>query len=158
MPGYIQKALTWFKHPSPQIPQHQPYPHVPLKYGQKWWLIEPEDTAPHLDKKDTNLLLELTGMCLFYAWAIDSTILPAISATATKQANKPNNNHIKKDNAILDYAMTHDKSIMMQHGSNMILAMHSNASYLSEPWACSRAMKIFHVHWCHLPPKHWWHP
>ena len=35
MPGYVQQALTWFQHPQPWKPQHQPHPHVQPKFRQK---------------------------------------------------------------------------------------------------------------------------
>jgi hypothetical protein len=39
----------------------------------------------------------------------------------------------------LDYATTQDNAILTYKASNMILAIHSNASYLSEPKARSQA-------------------
>ena len=74
------KIWKWFQHSHPQKPQHQPYPHVPPKYGQKQQLVEPEYTAPHLDKKTTKFIKDITGTFLFYACAIDSTMLTAFSA------------------------------------------------------------------------------
>ena len=35
MLDYIPKALTRFQHPTPRIPQHQPYPHLKPTYGAK---------------------------------------------------------------------------------------------------------------------------
>ncbi len=33
MPGYIQKALLWFKHKTPKAKQNSPHPHVKSQYG-----------------------------------------------------------------------------------------------------------------------------
>ena len=35
MPGYVEKALVRFKHPTPRKPQHAPYPAAPIEYGKK---------------------------------------------------------------------------------------------------------------------------
>ena len=39
----------------------------------------------------------------------------------------------------LDYMASQEEPILTYKASNMVLAVHSNASYLSEPKACSRA-------------------
>ena len=36
MPGYVQRALKHFHHEWTGKQQHQPYPHVPPNYGQKF--------------------------------------------------------------------------------------------------------------------------
>ncbi len=38
----------------------------------------------------------------------------------------------------LDYMASQDKAVLTYKASNMVLAVHSNTSYLSEPKACSR--------------------
>jgi hypothetical protein len=40
---------------------------------------------------------------------------------------------------LLDYLATQEDAVLTYHASNMVLAVHSNASYLSEPKARSRA-------------------
>jgi hypothetical protein len=40
---------------------------------------------------------------------------------------------------LLDYLTTQEEAILSYHTSNMVLAVHSNASYLSKPKACSQA-------------------
>ena len=39
----------------------------------------------------------------------------------------------------LDYAASQEKAVIAYHASDMVLACHSDASYLSEPGAISRA-------------------
>jgi hypothetical protein len=39
----------------------------------------------------------------------------------------------------LDYMAMQEDAILTYHTSNMVLAIHSDASYLSEPTSCSRA-------------------
>ena len=44
---------------------------------------------------------------------------------------------------LLDYLATQEEAVLTYHASDMILAAHSNASYLSEPNACSQAGSHF---------------
>ena len=58
----------------------------------------------------------------------------------------------------LDYAATHPDAIVTYHASNMVLAGHSNASYLSETNAHSRAGgSLFHVQQHHKATQQWRH-
>ncbi len=69
---------------------------------------------------------EVAGRLLHYARAVDITILPALSATATKQENptKKTRATIKQ---LLDYWATQDKAVLAYKASKMILAVHSDA-------------------------------
>jgi hypothetical protein len=44
---------------------------------------------------------------------------------------------------LLDYLATQEDAVLSYHASNMVLAVHSNAGYLSKPKACSRAGGCF---------------
>eukprot|EP00804_Cyclotella_cryptica_P002793 CCRYP_009348-RA/>CCRYP_009348-RA protein AED:0.05 eAED:0.04 QI:0/0/0/1/1/1/3/0/1214 len=70
--------------------------------------------------------------------AVDCTMLPALGSLATQQA-APTQNTMSKIHQFLDYAMTHPDAMITYRASNMILAVHSDASYLSETKARSRA-------------------
>ena len=52
---------------------------------------------------------------------------------------EPNRGHNETYNAILDYVATQEEAVLTYHASDMKLAAHSDASYLSEPKARSRA-------------------
>ncbi len=54
---------------------------------------------------------------------------------------------IKKTLQVLDYLATHPNTIMRFRASDMILNIHSDSSYLSEPNACSRACGHFFLGW-----------
>jgi hypothetical protein len=86
MPGYVEKALVRFNHKRPTKPQNQPHPHQPIDYGAKKQTSSPEDDSPKLDKKARKKFVqEVTGVFLFYARAVDSTMLVALSAIAAEQ-------------------------------------------------------------------------
>eukprot|EP00804_Cyclotella_cryptica_P028359 CCRYP_016427-RA/>CCRYP_016427-RA protein AED:0.05 eAED:0.03 QI:0/0/0/1/1/1/2/0/1237 len=138
MPGYCQKAGQRFRHLIPTTPQHQPYPHTPRTYGAKQQYAEDPDLSTPLNKKDTTFVQEVIGVFLYYARAVDCTMLTALSSLATQQAN-PTQNTLQLIHRFLDYAMTHQNAVVTYRASNMILAVHSDASYLSETKARSRA-------------------
>jgi hypothetical protein len=62
----------------------------------------------------------------------------ALGSLATQQAN-PTTNTKKMVHQFLDYAATHPDAIITYQASNMVLAGHSNTSYLSETNARSQA-------------------
>jgi hypothetical protein len=86
IPGYIERALQRFQHPIPQRPQHAPHAWVKPHYGAKTQYAPLADTSPPLDAADTKRLQEVLGTLLFYARAIDSTMLAAIGSIASQQA------------------------------------------------------------------------
>jgi hypothetical protein len=75
---------------------------------------------------------------LFYARAVDPTMLTALSSLAAEQAN-PTKRTMEKTLQFLDYAASQEDAVITYRKSDMILAVHSDASYLSEPKARSRA-------------------
>jgi hypothetical protein len=138
IPGYVKAALIRFKHEQPKKPQHQPYPHNPKQYGAKAQYVEDEDTSPLLSKDDKKFIQEVTGTFLFYARAVDATMLVALGSLVSEQAN-PTERTMKKCKQFLDYAATQDDAVITYRKSDMVLAIHSDASYLSEPKARSQA-------------------
>ena len=138
MPGYCDKACQRFQHARPTKPQHQPYPHVEPTYGAKQQFAQDDDQSPTLSKEDKTFIQEVVGVFLYYARAVDCTMLAALGSLASQQAN-PTENTMKKVKQFLDYAATHQDATITYRSSNMILAVHSDASYLSETKARSRA-------------------
>jgi hypothetical protein len=69
-------------------------------------------------------------------------MLTALGSLAMQQAN-PTVNMMIKVRQFLDYAATHPDAILAYYASNMVLAGHSNASYLLESKARSRAEGYF---------------
>jgi hypothetical protein len=138
MPKYIENALKRFQHPPPIVKQNQPHPHVHKTYGAKvQYAKEPDDSVP-LDKLGKKFIQEVTGVFLFLARAVDSTMLTPLSALASEQA-APTEKTMQDCLQFLDYAASQDEAIVTYRASDMKLAIHSDASYLSEPKARSRA-------------------
>jgi len=138
MPGYCEKACQRFHHHKPKKPQDQPYPHVEPTYGSKQQYAQEEDQSPTLSKEDKTFIQEVIGVFLYYARAVDCTMLAALGSLASQQAT-PTENTMKKVKQFLDYAATHQDATITYRASDMIIAVHSDASYLSETNARSRA-------------------
>ena len=71
-------------------------------------------------------------------------MLVALSAIAVDQA-KPTQLTLKKTLYFLDYVTSHLDAILTYNKSNMVLAVHSDALYLSAPKARSRAVGHFNM-------------
>jgi len=65
-------------------------------------------------------------------------MLTTLSSIASTQA-EPTEETMANTKLFMDYAATHQDAIITYRASNMVLVVHSDASYLSEPKARSRA-------------------
>ncbi len=79
---------------------------------------------------------------LYYAWAVDLTVLMALSTIASEEA-KGTKSTIKKCKRLLDYLATYPNATVCFYASNMILNVLSDASYLSKANADSHAFGNF---------------
>jgi hypothetical protein len=98
----------------------------------------PIETSPPLDKAGMKFIQEVTGVFLYLVRAVGSTMLTALSSLASRQA-APTEKTMQKCLRFLDYAASQEDTIVTYQASDMRLAIHSNALYLSEPKAHSRA-------------------
>jgi hypothetical protein len=106
--------------------------------------VEDETTSPELSDKDVNKLQQLTGTLLYYARAVDPTLIMTINVLASEQSRST---AVTEDKVIklLNYCNTHPETKVRYHASDMILNIHSDASYLSEKEAKSRAGGFFYM-------------
>jgi hypothetical protein len=87
MPGYIKAALHKYQHTAPARPEHAPHTWNPPIYGAKTQFVNEITTSPALSDKDVNKLQQLTGTLLYYARAVDSTLIMPINVLASEQSN-----------------------------------------------------------------------
>jgi hypothetical protein len=75
---------------------------------------------------------------LYYARAVDATLIMPVNDLASEQSKST---HVTADKVmkLLNYCNTHPETKIRYHASDMILHIHSDASYLSEYEAKSRA-------------------
>jgi hypothetical protein len=138
MPGYKDKALKQFQHQRPSSPQHAPFPTEHIRYGSKKQYAKQASSAPPLDKKGKKFIQQVCGKFLFLGRAVDPTLLCPISTIAAQSA-KPTEDTLRQTYQLLDYIASQEDAVITYNASEMILAAHSDASYLSEPQARSRA-------------------
>ena len=99
----------------------------------------PDDDTSRLAKKEEKTFIQqVVGTFLYYGRAVDGGMLTALSPIASEQTS-PTENTIRKTRKCMDYAATHPDADLTYRKSDMLLAVHSDASYLSERKACSRA-------------------
>ena len=131
MPGYIEDVLMRFKHARPRTPQDQPHPHVSSNYSATRQYSKQQDNFPLLNKAGQKFVQEVCDTLLCYARVVDCTVLAALGSIATQQSS-PKETTMRKIKQLLDYAATHPDAMVTYWSRNMVLAAHSDASYLSE--------------------------
>jgi hypothetical protein len=107
-------------------------------YGATVQYAKPEDRSRLLSKEEKKYIQQVIGTFLYYGRAVDSTMFTTLSSIASTQA-APTAETLANIKTFLDYAATHQDAIITYRASNMVLVVHSDASYLSEPKARSRA-------------------
>jgi hypothetical protein len=142
MPGYVERALQRFQHPTPTRAEHSPYHWNKPKYGAKVQYADADDTTPVLDAPEKKRVQEIIGTFLFYARAVDITMLKALGTLSTQQS-KPTEATMESIVKFLNYAATHPDAELQYIASDMILWIDSDASYLSEPNARSTCAGAF---------------
>ena len=88
MLGYVDTALTCFKHTYPLKAHHFPYPHILPKYGAKFQYPHDGDneaTDP-VDNAEKKFIQQVTSTFFYYSQAIDPMKLIALSIMVMQQA------------------------------------------------------------------------
>ena len=142
MPGYIERALIRFQHKAPTRPEHGPADYTRPTYGAKTQLTPFADTSEPLDKAGLTRLKEIVGTLLYYARAVDSTLLVTLNNLGSAQATATEDT-AKAIVRILNYCATHPDAKLRYIKSEMNVHVHTDASYLSATRARSRAGGIF---------------
>ncbi len=83
-------------------------------------------------------------MLLYYSCAVDPTLLTALSSIAARQANSTTA-IAESCQQLLDYVATHPNAGICYKACDMILAVHTNPSYLIEQEGKSRALADFYL-------------
>ena len=138
MPEYIPDALTCFNHKHPTCVQYSPHQHTPIVYGAAVQFAKDDDNEPEASKEEKLSVQQVLGTFLYYARAVDSTMLIALSVLAAKQARPTQKTCSKSGNFSTTLPPTNN-AILTYRVSDMVFAVHSDVSYLSESKAWKRA-------------------
>jgi hypothetical protein len=97
---------------------------------------------PPLSAQKCLTIQKVTGSVLYYARAVGPTVSMPLNDSATEQT-KATVKTQTATNQLLDYLATHPDATIRYHASDMILHIHSDASYLSVSNARSRLRGLF---------------
>jgi hypothetical protein len=81
MPGYVSNVLRKFQHDAPKHPQHTPSRYVTPVYGAKTQYATKDETPP-LTAQQCLTFQKVTGSVLYYARAVDRTVLTPLNNIA----------------------------------------------------------------------------
>ena len=139
MPDYVNNALERLQYKQKVYPQYSPHKHEVIQYSKqpdRQYAMQ-EDSSPLLLPDKIKYVQSIIGTFLYYARAIDGTMLPAIAQIAQQQA-QPTQKTLEKCQQLMDYANTYRKASIRYYKSDMVLEVDSDASYLVLPKARSR--------------------
>jgi hypothetical protein len=86
MPNYVRKALERFEITAADHVTDSPLLYTPPSYGKAKQQYAVEDTSPLLSPARVTLLQQVIGVFLYYARAVDPTMLMALSRFASEQS------------------------------------------------------------------------
>jgi hypothetical protein len=138
MPGYIAAALHKFQPPPPIKAQDAPHNWTQPVNGSKVQYAADKDNSDLFEPKTITLIQQIVGTLLYYAMAVNPTMLVALgnlSSDQTRATSKTWDGIVW----LLNYAHTHPDVTIRYAASDMWLHVHSDASYLSVSRARSRA-------------------
>jgi hypothetical protein len=133
MPSYVEKMMTRFR-PHYLLPNHRPAA-IPGKYAlpvySKILVQRPIiDTSAPLSFEQHTEIQAIVGTLLYYARAVDPTLLPIANELASQQASLTQR-VLQATNRALSYATAHPNNSITYHSCDTILHGHVDASYLS---------------------------
>ena len=144
MSCYIDKVLL--HHDNNKLPPvSTPHAYNIPTYGRKTQYVPSPDTSPSLSPIRKKRIQVIVGSLLYYARAIDSSLLPALNEISATQAN-PTEFTEKKFDHLLSFAQTYSKNVKLRyHASDMCLHVDSDAAYLVMPGARSCFAGYYHL-------------
>jgi len=110
-------------------------------YGSNPQLTAPSDDSAPLNSSEATCIQEVIGVLLYYARAVNSTMLVALASIASPAAHTAAT--AQAVTQLLNYFATHPDTVIRFHASDMVQHVHSDASYLSEAHAHSQAGGYF---------------
>ena len=137
MDGYIEQALKELEHSLPTKPYHAPSRYSAPKYGEKIQYATVDVSNP-LGKKQIHFIQRAVGKLLYYARAVDHTMLHALNDISIN-TSKGTEATLAAMVYLLNYAATHPSAEIIYRASDMVLRVDSDAAYLVAPEARSRA-------------------
>ena len=129
MQGYVKQALTELEHElTSNRHQGAPSPIIRPDYGAKIQYVK-EDSSEKINEQRIKRIQRIIGKFLYYARAIDITMLHALNDIGT-MVSKATTNTEKAVQHFMDYAACNPDAEIVYRASDMILHADSDAAYL----------------------------
>jgi hypothetical protein len=109
MPGYVSNVLSKFQHDDHKHPQHTPSRNVMPFYCAKTQYATKDETTP-LTAKQCLTIKKVTGSVLYYARAVDPTVLMPLNDIATEQTKATEKHRPPQINCWIIYPLTRTPS------------------------------------------------
>ena len=103
-----------------------------------------KDTSPLISAERIRKIQEVVGTFAWYSHTVDPTMAVMMSSIVSRQSRGTEDPE-QAVKQFLNYCATHPNAGVRFVASDMILALHSDASYLLEPEAKSRAAGHFYL-------------
>ena len=130
MEDYIEDLLSKVGHTKPMKAQISPHLHTPIVYGgTKKFTADTNRSAP-LNAKGILRVQNIVGSLLYYGRAVDNKLMVSLSAIGYQQVSDTVDTATAVEQ-LLDYLATYPHNGIIYRASAMILAAHSDASYLN---------------------------
>ena len=143
MPDYIREACTKYNITPAKRSTNNAGIHVPHKYGGAVQYTE-IDSSPALSPARKLRIQGIVGTLLYYARMVDGTMLAAVGQLSSSQANATEDTEARAHH-LMQYALSWPDATVTYYPSDMLYRFHSDASYLSEPKARSRAAGLHYL-------------
>ncbi len=91
--------------------QHCPYSPEPKRYGTDTQSLLPHNDSRKLNDTEIKQVQKVVGSILYYARAVDMTVLMALSTIASEQT-KGTKRTLEKEYQVLDYLATHPNAVV----------------------------------------------
>ena len=144
MPNSVRTALERFYNPMPMRPQHSTHKWLAPTYGAKVQYSPNASTTPKIDKRDITCVKSISSTFLYIARAVDPTMLVTLNKIGAEQA-LPTTDTVQKKKLLMEYTATQPDAFIRFHASNMCLRIDSDAAYLVQPKARSRATGHYYI-------------
>jgi hypothetical protein len=106
----------------------------------------PPNPSPPLNAKGIKRVQQIVGGILYYSWVVDMTVLMALSSIAVEQTTATTRT-IQRCIELLDYLAKKSHVQVHLHASDMIMNIHSDASYMLKTKARSSICRHFFMGW-----------
>ncbi len=121
-----------------------PHNPKPQKNGSEAKAPLPLNATPPLDAAGIKRVQKIVGSILYYAQAVDMIVLMGLSSIAVEQT-KATEKTMGQCIDLLNYLATNQDAKVCFHASDMVMNIHSDASYLSETKLHSRSCGHFFI-------------